>query len=581
MLNRLLILGFSILLTFFNVWADNEKDPSKQDKRYRDVTKQIKLFGEVYKEVNRRYVDDVELDDFIKAGINGMLETLDPYTVYYEPDQTDDLEIITQGQYGGVGIEIGLRGKKKELTVISPIEDTPAARKGLRAGDVIIAVDGKSTAGFTTSDAAKYIRGTAGTNVILTIRRSGFAEPLDYELTREVIRIHDVAYSGMLDDNVGYIKLTRFSGRAGDELFDALQAIMDQDPQGLILDLRSNPGGLLPSAIETAQMFLDKGDLIVSTKGRLSRTERQFKSTEEPLSADVPLVVLVNGGSASASEIVAGSIQDQDRGVIIGTPTFGKGLVQSVVKLSDGSALKITTARYYTPSGRLIQRDLASDEEEDLTANLSDVSTEVDSTGDNGEEMGIDSTAQKYLTRNGRTVFGGGGITPDMVIKPSQPNPVGVEMFRRDLFFSFIRNWLTENDIPDTVEVTKSIISGFHAFSDSVGYKIPLPGETELDDLRKLGQKNSLGEGYSALLDSLQLRLTENTAVKDSELEEFIYQSLDRELASAIGGREWRIKSYFDEDIQLAEALKVLKDNSSYRAALQAPTRANAGAVEN
>jgi len=354
---RFFSIFFSLLWLVNTAVGENRRDVSNDGDRYRDAAAQIKLLGEILRGVNQRYVDDIPVDKFVKAGIDGMLETLDPYTVYFEPERVGDLEEITKGEFTGVGIEIGLRGKKKELTVISPMEDTPASRIGIRSGDVIVAVDGESTAGFTIADAAERIRGEPGTEVKLSIRRHGYDEPIDYTISREVIRINDVAFAGMIDDEIGYIKLVRFSGHAGAELRQAMVKLREHNPRGLILDLRSNPGGLLPSAVEVSDEFLRVGDVIVSTRGRSPRSTRSFNASKEPLAGNIPIAVLVNGGSASASEIVAGALQDHDRAVIIGTPTFGKGLVQSVLNLSNGAALKITSARYYTPSGRLIQRD--------------------------------------------------------------------------------------------------------------------------------------------------------------------------------------------------------------------------------
>ncbi len=570
---RMLLIFISTLLVVNGAAAENKNTNPDNDKRYQDVADQIKLFGEVYREVNKRYVEDIDPTDFIKAGINGMLGTLDPYTVYFEPDQTEDLQIMTQGEYGGIGVEIGLRGKKKELTIISPIEDTPASRIRLQAGDVIIAVDGISTEGFTTSDAAKYIRGPEGTEVTLTIRRDGFKESLEYTLTRENIRMHDIMYSGMIDDGIGYVKMVRFSGRAAEELIEALKDVMDQDPKGLILDLRSNPGGLLPSAVMTAQQFLQTGDQIVSTRGRFNSTTREFKSRRKPMAGDVPLVVMVNGGSASASEIVAGAIQDLDRGIIIGTPTFGKGLVQSVINLSNGSALKITTARYYTPSGRLIQRDRSFFEDENY--GLIEDNGE-DTALNEADEVGIDSLAEKYTTRNGRTVFGGGGITPDLVVEFRKMSDIEIEMHRRDLFFSFIRNWINHYGQPDTVDITSEMIAEFYSFVDSIGFENPVPGNNEITLLKELGKDNSLEAGYFALVDSLEAILSRKIDLRDPDLRELIYQNLDREMATTIEGRNGRIRSSFDEDNQIAEAIRILKDPDLYASILQAPTRAEA-----
>lgn len=562
-----------IMLCLQASWADDklEIEPSKKsqakiekENKYREVAKQIKLFGEVYREVSRRYVEQIDPEEFINAAIDGMLETLDPYTVFYEPEQRDALEVMTQGEYGGVGIEISLRGKDKELTVVAPIDDTPAARKGVRAGDVIVKVDGKSTAGFSTRDASKIIRGKAGTDVTLTIRRPGQEELLDYTLERAEIRINDVAYAGMLEDDIAYIKLVKFSSRAGDEFQHELKALMKNDPSGIILDLRSNPGGLLKAAVQVSQCFLQLDDNIVSMRGRLPRSNREFTVSKPPIAEDVPLVVLINGGSASASEIVSGAIQDLDRGVILGQPTFGKGLVQTVYNLSHKTAVKVTTARYYTPSGRLIQRDRSDEDENEMGADLKllDSVTEVD-------------TVQKFYTRSGREVFGGGGISPDIEVKPKKYPDVAVEMFRKDLFFGFVNQWFTHHERMDTVQIPDSMVDSFYTYMDEVDFHQSVEGTSSLDELREIGDKDSFHENYFELIEKLEQQLSDNNDLYAPDVREFILQSLDREIASNLGGRVWRIRSTFDEDTLLTIATDILHDLARYNSLLQSADRSD------
>lgn len=547
-----------------------KQEPKTDEQLYQEIRSNIKLFGKVYREVNAKYVDEIDGDEFIKAGIKGMLETLDPYTVFYEPDQVEQLNMLTTGEYGGVGIEIGLKGKNKELTVIAPIDDTPASRKGIRAGDVIIAVNGKSTRGWATSDASAVIRGEQGTDVTLSIRRVGYDKPLDYVLTREDIRIHDVAYSGMIEDDIGYLKLVRFSGQAADELHSSLEELMNQNPKGLVLDLRSNPGGLLPAAVSIAGEFLKEGEPIVHTKGRMERSDRELTVNGKPLADDIPLVVLINGGSASASEIVSGAIQDLDRGVIVGTASFGKGLVQTVVGLDRESMLKITTARYYTPSGRLIQRDRDEEDEDALFGMI----VQEDPASLLPDSVESDVNMEQFLTRNGRVVYGGGGITPDVKLELKRLDPQIVEMYRRDFFFDFIQKWIKEQGEPNEVEVSSQMLSSFIQHIDSMDYKPVAGGSKELEALRKIGQTDSLDTQFYTQLDLLEDMLTDDVTLDDPELRERIRQGLEREIASVIGGRELRINASFDEDTQLAEAVKILRDKERYNRLLQGTERA-------
>ncbi|MCF7809522.1 S41 family peptidase [bacterium] len=562
-----------ILILSSSGFAGKEDAAKSNDNQYRDNAAQIKLFYEVFRGVSKQYVDTVNTEELIEKGINGMLETLDPYTVYFKPERVQDLEEITKGEYSGIGVEIGLRGKDKQLTIISPIEDTPAARIGLQAGDVIIAVDGKSTKGFTTADASEHIRGEDGTDVVLTIKRKGYKEPLDYTLTRAVITIHDVAYTGILENNIGYIKLIRFSGHAGNELRAALKEVLQNKPEGLILDLRSNPGGLLPSAIEVSEEFLPSGSDIVSTRGRVKRSMRNFKAGGKPIAEDIPMVVLVNGGSASASEIVSGALQDHDRAVIVGTTSFGKGLVQSVQNLPGNAALKITTARYYTPSGRLIQKDNYFDDEEDV--DLAEINEDVEVSII--DTAAIDSSEIRYFTDAGRVVYGGGGITPDVIIKPELIDPAGVEMYRNNMFFSYIDEWLTENGRPDTVIVTDEMVDGFSEYINNLEFQFPLPGDEQIKNLRKIGEKDSLDQKYFELLNQIELTIKEKNRIDNPKLRDFIRRNLDREIASALGGRDWRIRSSFNGDLQLKEAIKILRDKKQYRALLNDVNRADIG----
>ncbi len=582
-MSKYLYLILTVLITVTVGFSADEKPEIKQKPKsdeqvYKEIRSNIRLFGKVYREINAKYVDQIDSDDFIKAGIKGMLGTLDPYTVFYEPEQVEQLNMLTTGEYGGVGIEIGLKGKDKELTVIAPIDDTPASRKGIRAGDVIVGVNGEPTKGWTTSDASAVIRGEAGTDVTLQIRRVGYDKPLDYVLTREDIRIHDVAYSGIIEEDIGYVKLVRFSGQAGKEFHNSLEDVMDKNPKGLILDLRSNPGGLLPAAVSIASEFLKEDEPIVHTKGRMKRSVRDFNVQGEPLAVDIPLVLLINGGSASASEIVSGAIQDLDRGVIVGTPSFGKGLVQTVINLNKESMLKITTARYYTPSGRLIQRDRIEEDDENDLIEL-DLS-ENDQSSLLSDSVESDINAEMFLTRNGREVFGGGGIRPDVELKPTTIDPQVVEMYRRDLFFGFIQGWIKEHGDLKEVNVSDFMLDSFFLYIDSVEFEPVIPGMRELEALRKLGEEDSLDTHFYTQLDLLESMLTTDVSFDDPELRMTVRQGLEREVGSVMGGRELRIKASFDEDVQLSEAIKILRDKDRYNSLLRGSDRAAASAKD-
>lgn len=316
-----------------------------------ETYEELRPFSEVLNQVQRNYVEETNTRDVVYGAIRGMLNTLDPHSAFMPPDVYKEMQVDTKGEFGGLGIQIGL--KEERLTVIAPIEGTPADRAGIRAGDRIVKIDGASTKDMTLMDAVNKMRGAKGTSVTLTLEREGAASPIDVTLVREIIKIQSAKHK-MLEDGIGYVRLTQFQEQSGKDLVKALDALREQKMQSLILDLRNNPGGLLTAAVEVSEQFLPKGKVVVSIKGRQGKAEEYTADGDHPI-LDLPMIVLVNEGSASASEIVAGAMQDWGRAVVVGTTTFGKGSVQTIIPLSDGAALRLTTAKYYTPKGRSIQ----------------------------------------------------------------------------------------------------------------------------------------------------------------------------------------------------------------------------------
>ena len=386
MKNRKRNIKFLILMSVSLVFLGAEKKDI-----YKQVRKNQSLINDVYRHLVTNYVDDIDLDAFTKMSINNMLLDLDPYTVYMENEERSGIEMLTKGKYGGVGIQIGRR--EKVLTVISPMENSPAKRAGIISGDKIIKIDDQETEGLSMDDAAKLIRGKKGSQVVLSVERFREADLIEFELTREDIKVKDISYSGMIDNQTGYIRLTRFSRNSDKEMKQALRELLENNMTGLVLDLRDNPGGLLNAAVNILDLFIDKGEMLVWTEGKTQKSKRKYESKTDPLvPSDLNITVLVNQGSASASEIVAGTLQDLDRAVVVGRSTFGKGLVQTVFNIDKNRALKITTAKYYIPSGRLIQKP-----------------------GYLPDDILADTTKQDSLfyTKGGREVSGAGGITPD------------------------------------------------------------------------------------------------------------------------------------------------------------------------
>jgi carboxyl-terminal processing protease len=423
--------------------------------RASNVYDSLRLFNDVLTRIRDEYVDRVDMDKLIQGAIRGMLDTLDPHSNYLTKKQYDDLMISTHGSFGGLGIEIDIRNDW--LTVIAPIEGTPAHRAGIRGGDRIVKIDGESTRGISMNGAIEKLRGPKGTQVTITIQREGEAENFDYNITRDVIKIKSVPFATLLDGNVGYIRVAQFSEDTGNELRQALSKLEMQGMQKLILDLRRNPGGLLTEAIEVSEGFVKPGQTVVSTRGRHSEQNREYKAGSRSLGGDYPMAVLVDNTSASASEIVAGAVQDLDRGVVIGSSTFGKGTVQSVIRLPGEGALKLTTSKYYTPSGRCINKDEGEDEE-------SAIMLPEDAKADSGKA---------YYTSGGRVVYGGGGIRPDLEMKQDDVPRIAGGLARQGLVFEFAVHYVAgRKDVEDLdLRNEAALLREFEQFIQDKGFE--------------------------------------------------------------------------------------------------------------
>ncbi len=371
------------------------------------VYQQARLFEDVLAHVADFYVDSIDEQHLYQMAIDGMLDRLhDPYSVFMKRDDFRALNEQTSGNYGGLGIQIEVRDGW--ITVIAPLPDTPAERAGIQSGDQIIALDGRSTEGWKQDQAVKQLRGAAGTTVELKARRVGVEQALTFKLTRATIHIHSVQVAMMLDGKVGYVALSPVSETSARELTDAVGGLVAQGMKSLIFDLRANPGGVLDQGVAVSELFLDPGQEVVATRGRAPNMTRVYRDAKPQLWPNLPVVVLVNGGTASAAEIISGALQDHDRAVVVGTPTFGKGLVQSLWQLTQETALKLTTARWYTPSGRTIQRKSKSEADQEAQIAAAEEGTDTSK---------VDSSLV-FHTDHGRVVLGGGGIRPDLFILP-------------------------------------------------------------------------------------------------------------------------------------------------------------------
>ena len=538
-------IAVALMVLLTGAWVTGYHPAGKDP--YAIVGESLTTFGNVYKHITRSYVREVNPEEIMVAGIKGMLGQLDPYSSFFQKRQIDQLRIETTGKYGGLGIMIGI--KEDIPTVIAPFEGTPAARVGLEAGDQIVKIEGKSTRGESIEDVAQKLRGKPGTQVTITIIREGQPRPLDYTITREIIKLKAISLCDKITPEIGYVRLSRFSESTGEELTQALQKLKDKNIKSLILDLRGNPGGLLTQAVAVADKFLEKGRLIVSTKGRERGQNNDYYSTHDPvIPVDLPLVILVNKASASASEIVAGAIQDWDRGVIVGTPTFGKGSVQTVFPISEGSALKLTTAYYYTPSGRCINIEHTSKEKYKKAL---------------GEEL--QPRKKQFRTHNGRVIYGGGGITPDLKVEAWKLDNLLLELLRRRMFFSFAVHYVAEHpEVDQNFEVDDQMLAMFKDFLKQKHFDYKTPEEVYVDTLKAMFQKKGYDDRIEELLAELESQLETAKEADFQKNRDYIRMAIRREIASRQWGLEAGIRATFPEDTQLHRAIDILKDPVQY-----------------
>lgn len=452
------------------------------DSTFFEATQSIDLLGDVYKEVARNYVEPVDVGKLVYSGIDGMLGQLDPYTVLLDKEQSGELEEMTSGQYAGIGITIGTIGG--ELYVTSVFEGQAAAKAGVQVGDRIVAVNGQRVGDQPVEEFRAAIKGAAGTEVRLTVRKDGRGARKEYRITRGEVRVSTVPYAGLFG-SAGYIRMTSFAQHTPAEMIAAIRALQQEAAaskiamSGLVLDLRGNPGGLLNSAVDVAALFVEKGSRVVSTRGRIPESESSYVTQLDPLVPSLPLVVLIDGQSASASEIVAGVIQELDRGLIVGKTSFGKGLVQSIITLPYDYNLKLTTAKYYTPSGRLIQKPLTHGKAQCQNSGSKVLpSPEV-----------YDST-KVYYTRNRRKVYGGGGIKPDVAVSAETPPEYQQALEKKGLVFLYANRYHRKH--PDaTVQALAStpVLEKFIDFADDKEFEFISPLRQQLDSLKVMVQR--------------------------------------------------------------------------------------------
>ncbi len=521
-----------------------------QDQRNFEIAKNLDIYHTLFRELNMFYVDDINPNKLVKESIDDMLMSLDPYTNYISEDQIEDFRFMTTGEYAGIGALIGKQNGK--VVISEPYEGFPAQKSGLKAGDIILEVQEKPTEKMTTQDVSNLLKGPANKPVKIKLQRPGMKKPFEVNVVREKISIDPVPYYGMLDSKTAYIRFTNFTANCSEDVRKAFLELKKDKPSSLILDVRSNPGGLLQEAVRIVNMFVPKGEEIVSTRGKVKQWDKVYKATEEPIDTTIKIAVLVNSNSASASEIVAGAMQDLDRGIIVGTRTFGKGLVQTTRDLSYNTKLKVTTAKYYVPSGRCIQVLDYSHRNED---------------GSVGHVP--DSLISEFTTRHGRKVYDGGGVVPDLKIEASPLSNLSVGLITNFLIFDFATKYSSENESipsPEDFVVTDDIYGQFKAFVKENSFEY----DSESKEIFEKLKESAKGEKYYKIaekeFEALQVKLEPNLEKDLDGFNDEIKELLEDEIVSRYYYQKGAIRAAIKDDKGIDAAIEALGSQTAYAA---------------
>jgi len=514
------------------------------------IAKNLDIFFSLFRELNTFYVDDIDPDKLVKAGLDNMLKTLDPYTVYYPESESDEFTLMTTGKYGGIGSMVRNNG---DFTIVSEVyKDYPADKAGIKAGDLLKKVDGLSIKGLTTDKVSEKLKGKPGTDITVTIERGG--KETDLKLVREKISIPPVPYFGMIDSQTGYIRFTSFTQNCIAEVRNALVKLRENNAKQIILDLRGNPGGLLTEAVEIVNLFVAPGNEVVTTKGKIKESYEDFKTTKDPVDEKIPLALIINRGSASASEIVAGAIQDLDRGVIVGQRSYGKGLVQITRPLSYNTQLKVTTAKYYIPSGRCIQaRDFSHPNE------------------DGSVGMIPDSLISEFKTRNGRTVKDGGGIAPDVEIVSDPLSQIATELYLRNYIFDFATQYYWAHPEIKTIDQFKFTDKDFADFRDYLirrKFSYKTMTEDSFNDLVANAKKEKYYDEHKDLFSSIEKDIAHDLDEDLGHFKKEIADLIEDEIITRYFYESGAISKSVLKDDQVQKAIEILNNHSQYNAIL-------------
>ncbi|OFX85932.1 MAG: hypothetical protein A2W99_17025 [Bacteroidetes bacterium GWF2_33_16] len=517
------------------------------------IAKSLDIYYSLFRDINIYYVDETNPEKLVETSINAMLESLDPYTVYIPESEMDEFTFMTTGQYGGIGALI--RNKDGQPIIAQPYKGFPADKAGLRAGDIILEVDGIPTKELQIDNISEKLKGTPKTSLQLLIERPYTNEKFTKELFREEIKIKSVPYYGVVESGIGYIRVTKFTPDLTKEVKEALKDLKTEyQIKSLILDLRGNPGGLLVEAPRLCNLFVNKGQEIVSTKGKIKKWDQTYKTTESAFDPEIPIVVLVSRTTASAAEIVAGALQDLDRAVVLGQRTFGKGLVQTTIPLSYNSQLKVTTAKYYIPSGRCIQaRDYSHRNEDGSVGYVPD------------------TLISEFLTKNGRKVYDGGGIIPDISFDPQDISPISISLITENIVFDYATKFAFENQSISSVSdfmISDKIFNDFTDYALNQDFSYETYSEKELQELEKVLKREKYYNRVESEIKELKSKLVNDKRQDIQEFKSEIKDFLRDEIVGRYYYEDGQIQASLINDSQLYKAIDILKNNNTYNSIL-------------
>jgi len=520
--------------------------------KYFEISKNLEIFANIYKELNTSYVDEIDPAKLMRTGVDAMLESLDPYTNYISEAEMAGFKLQIRGRYGGIGASIRKLQERDYVVITDVYEGFAAEKAGLQAGDEVLSIEGKSAKDKTTKEVSDILKGAPGDAVTIKVRRPGTAKDFDVTLKRQEVKIPNVPYSGMLDDETAYVTLTTFTERAGANVGDAIQELKkDNDVKSVVLDLRGNGGGLLKEAVNLSNLFIDKNELVVTTRSRNIENDRSFRTLNKPLDMETPLVVLINGSSASASEIVSGVVQDLDRGILIGQESFGKGLVQNTKQVSEGSKLKLTTAKYYVPSGRCIQ-----------AVNYKD-----------GKSSTIkDSLRTEFKTRCGRSVFDGAGVKPDIELDIPQMSNVERALLRQNVIFDYATQYKLKNAeiaAASGYTFTDADFKDFEQFVAGRDIDYETASEKELKQLEEKAKKENYYDAIKTDLEAMKRKIDADKKKDLYKHKDKITRLIEQEIVKRYYYQKGAVEVGLKGDPYIEAALKVLKDPQRYRSILK------------